>query len=80
MQNNMINENAIREKIKYFFENKTIVHIKYKDSYFHNGNFKEEVRKDLWVFTDRKDGEVFIHLSEIKDVSKFMEDDKDGGS
>ena len=72
MKNNE-QEKAIREKIKYFFEDKIFTHIKHKDSYFLNGYFIKEVRPDLWLFKERKLGEIFIHISEMRDINKYEE-------
>lgn len=65
----------IYEKALFYFNKKVIVHISFDllaDKSFYNGLIIE-ISEDRLIIKDRKLGETFVHLSEIKSIEPYME-------
>jgi hypothetical protein len=60
-------------KAKYFFDNKTIVHISLKNKQFYNGFITEEPAFDFLIVDDRKVGKSIVFFSEVFDITAFKE-------
>ena len=59
----------LRKKTRYFFENKIPVHVKKKNTYFHNGMILE-LEGDLFVLDDERDGAMPIYYLEVLEIEK----------
>lgn len=64
---------TLKKKVRYFFESKIPVHIKKKNTYFHNGIILE-LEGDLLILDDKKNGAMPIYLMEIFDIEKMEEE------
>lgn len=64
----------IYKKAKYFFDNKTIVHLSLKSKQFYNGLIDEKPAFDFLIIKDRKVGKTIVFYSEIFDITVFKED------
>jgi len=62
----------IREKLGFYFKNKTKIHIKDDKNSFYNGIILEFSEEHI-VFLDRKLGEVFLVIDEIIEVEIYKE-------
>ncbi len=62
----------LKRKVRYFFENKILVHIKKKNTYFHNGLILE-LEGDLLILDDERDGSMPIYFLEILEIEKREE-------
>lgn len=71
----MENENEIRRKIEIFFERLIPVHVNLKNDRFYNGLIVE-LGSDFFVMNDRCNGDVFVLLSEIDWVDKYLEEEE----
>lgn len=70
---NQMNElNPTKEKILIFISNKIPVHVQKINRHFNNGYFVREISPNLFLFKDFKCGEIFIHLSEVFEISKYQ--------
>lgn len=71
----MINENErrIKEKLQFFYDEKIEVHIERKDRDFWNGILvkPKDDSKNVWVFQEKKLGEVHLFVVDIYDVDEF---------
>jgi hypothetical protein len=67
-----MNNETINERIKFFFEHKTKVHLKKICGTFYNGLILEYSDKHL-IFFDQINGDCFVLLSEIKLIEPFKE-------
>ena len=63
-----INE-ITKKKVRYFFDNKIIVHIIKHNGFFHNGIILE-IGGDLIILDDEKNGSMPIYFLEIKEIEK----------
>jgi hypothetical protein len=61
-----------KAKVKYFFDNKIIVHISKNNGFFHNGIILESV-EDYLIIDDERNGATPIYFLEIKDIEKRLE-------
>jgi hypothetical protein len=61
-----------KTKVKYFFENKIMVHISKTNGFFHNGLILQYV-EDYLIIDDDKNGAMPIYFIEIKDIEKRRE-------
>ncbi len=64
-----INE-LMKQKVKYFFDDKIKVHIKKKNGYIHNGLILE-IQGDLIILDDKKNGAMPIYFLEIFEIEKM---------
>ena len=67
-----MNEDKIRTKAQFFFDNNKVVHIKNKSDRFFNG-FIKEMASDFMIFDDRIIGETIIFFIEIKRIDIYQE-------
>ena len=71
-----MNENEkkiLNEKINYFFNNKTLLHINLKSGKFLNGIIIE-ISALFFIFNDRLEGDQPIFLSEIDSISPYKDE------
>jgi len=64
-------ESELDKMINFYMNNKIGVHIETVSDKFYNGLILENSNKHI-VLLDRKIGEIFILLSEIKLIEKFL--------
>ena len=82
----MINENeqAMKEKINYFFDNKIKVHITLNrilasgKNVWLNGLVSEKLTENLFVIQEDVLGEIKITTFEILDIQEYKENEEDG--
>ena len=74
----MIGEDILKQKVKYFLDNKQAVHISLKNSRFLNGIILE-FAGDLLIIDDQELGATPVYIMEIKYIDNFREK-KDGNS
>ncbi|KKN12609.1 hypothetical protein LCGC14_1014770 [marine sediment metagenome] len=63
----------MKNKTKYFFEHKIKVHIKKNNGYIHNGLILE-LKGDLLILDDKKNGAMPIYFLEIFEIEKMEEE------
>ena len=66
------NNEVMEQKVRYFFDKKTKVHIKKKNGYIHNGLILE-VEKNLLILDDKFSGSMPIYFVEIFEIEKMEE-------
>jgi hypothetical protein len=64
-------ESELTKMIDFYQQNKTQVHIEILSGKYYNGLILENSEKHI-IILDRVIGEVFLLLSEIKIIEKFM--------
>ena len=71
----MNNDNTLRikEKLNYFLENKTSVHIKRFDKKFWRGLIIEKESEDVFIIKEKLLGIVHLFVSDIYDVEEYQE-------
>jgi hypothetical protein len=62
--------NLMNEKLQFFLDNKTKVHIDLKDGTFLNGFILKKIRDDVWWLEEDKIGEVFVFLGDIEKIQQ----------
>lgn len=67
----MIND-TVGEKVKFYFNNKTVIHIQKDNGQWFNGLILEHSDKHLILF-DKVVKQVFIHFSEIIKIEPYKE-------
>jgi len=65
-------KNILKQKIKYYFENKLPVHISLKSTRFLNGKILE-FAGDMIIIEDKLLGAVPVYFEEIRYVEPFKE-------
>ena len=71
-----MNENEqeiLKDKINYFFKNKTNIHINLKSGKFLNGIIKE-ISDSFFIFDERLEGDQPVYLIEIASISPYKEE------
>jgi len=69
----MKNMRVINEKVNYFFNKKTKVHIEISSKRFYNGNIISiQKGKEFLVLIDDKLGEVPVMFEEIETIEPFV--------
>ena len=66
-----MNEDKMKERIRFFLENKVKVHIELLDRTFFNGVFIKQSEENVWILNEVKLGEVFIFLEDIEILEQF---------
>lgn len=66
---------ALQKEAKYYFDNKKIIHVAYKDGSWNNGTIKEFFG-DGFILIDFKDGEMPIFYLRVKKVSIYTTRDE----
>lgn len=69
-------EERMKERVKYFYKNKTPVHITKKNGFFFNGLILE-FSLDLIIIDDLKVGAMPIYFEEILEITKQREERND---
>lgn len=69
------NDRRIIEKLDFFYNERVEIHIVKKDREFWNGILLTPKKEDrsVWIFKERKIGEVLLFVSDIFEVSEFRE-------
>ena len=62
-------EKRIRQKIKFFYDEKCRVHVNRFDKTFWNGLILNKKSEDVWDFHDDKLGECLLFLGDIYDIN-----------
>jgi len=62
--------NDLNEKLQFFLDNKTKIHIDLKDGTFLNGFLLKKYREDVWWLEEDKLGEVFVFIGDIKKLQQ----------
>lgn len=72
MKNENENESVeiLKQKAKYFYDNKITIHIKYKKGFWKRGQIKE-IKKDYFVLNENLEGKIPIFFLEVKDIEKY---------
>ena len=65
-------ENIIKQKVQYFFDNKIAVHLSLNSTRFFNGKILE-FSGDLLIIEDKFLGSHPVYISEIKFVEPFKD-------
>ena len=63
---------TLKKKVRYFFQDRILVHIKKHNGYFHNGLILE-IEGDLLILDDERDGAMPIYFMEILEIEKREE-------
>jgi len=71
----MINDEMIKEKANFYFNNQQKVHITLIKSLFYNGIIQRLGGSNL-VVLDEKLGDVFLSYNEIYNIEPFIKDEK----
>jgi hypothetical protein len=74
----MKGEDILKQRVKYFFDNKTLVHISLNNLRFLNGKILE-FSGDLLIIDDQELGATPVYLLEIKYIDVFRENNKKWG-
>ena len=67
-------DKRVKEKLRFFHEEQVPVHITRMNKEFWNGILVSQKSDDVWIFQERKLGEVFLFISDIFDVEQFRGD------
>jgi len=67
------NEKMIKEKLKFFLEEKVNVHVKKNDRQFWNGLIIEKKSDNVFIMKENKLGLVHLFISDIYSISEFKE-------
>lgn len=71
----MINDNDMKERITLFFNKAIKSHIVLNSGQWYNGLITELCEQGWFMFQDRKIEKPFpIYVSDVKEISPFMED------
>jgi len=73
MINNEYQNNAIKEKLDFFYAEKVAVHISKHNREFLNGKLVEKKSDNIFVIDERNKGLVSVFVSEVFDVEEFRE-------
>ena len=66
---------VLNKKINFFYKEKTLIHIKVKDSgTFYNG-FINKISADFFMFEDRRLGLIPVFLLEIDRIEPYINED-----
>jgi len=69
-------EDRIKEKIKFFYNEKCRVHITRFDGFFWRGLIISKKSDGVWNFHEDKLGECLLFVSDIHDINLFREEVK----
>ena len=62
----------LKEKIKYFYDKSSAIHVVYKNSRFANGYIQEQSAL-FFILKDFNFGEMIIFFKEIEDIIPYRE-------
>ena len=70
------NDTTINKKLKYFFENKTLIHVSCNNKRFYNGTILLiDLKKDLFVISDRLIGDIPILFKEVNSLEPYVKEE-----
>lgn len=61
------------EKVEFYMEDKIKVHVDLHDGTFLNGFIIKKLKTNVYWLEERKLGQVFLFLSDIKKIREFKE-------
>lgn len=70
------NEKRIKEKLQFFYDEQVEIHVEKKDREFWNGILVKPKGDGVWIFQEKKIGEILLFVCDIYDVDEFREDNR----
>jgi len=66
-------DTGIQEKLDFFMDEGLMIHITFKDGHFLNGRLIKKLREGVYWLEERKLGQVFVFIRDIKELEEFKE-------